>query len=98
MGPSSAVGPPPRRRRGKGRLAGGRASHGLRGFWAFVKALQKQQQLRRVELLAALAKEPPGQRIKLLPQQLDLLQRPVALPQHTGELPGEFGELGLVGS
>ena len=72
----------------------GLRGHGLRGFWAFVEALQKQPQLRRVELLAAPAKKPPGQRVELLPQQLDLLQRPVALPQHAGELPGEFGFAG----
>jgi hypothetical protein len=56
--------------------------------------VKKQQQLPWVELLAALAQEPPGQRIELLPQQLDLLQRPVALPQHTGELCGQLGFAG----
>ena len=62
--------------------------HGLRRFWAFIEALQKQQQLPRIELLTARAKEPPCQCVELLPQQLHLLQRPVALTHHTGKLPG----------
>ena len=50
--------------RGGGRdkrgLAVGRAGHGLRRFWAFIEAFQKQQQLRRVELLPRAARAPFG--------------------------------------
>lgn len=88
MGPSSAVAPPPRRRRGKGRLEGGRASHGLRGFSRRIKSLQYQEQLPGIDLFALRTEEPFDQRIDLFPQQLDLDALPLVFRRRACELFG----------
>jgi len=49
--------------------------------------LQKQEQLLGIELLAFGSKEPPHQRIDLLPQQLDFLLGARQLLASLDELP-----------
>ena len=65
--------PPGARRRWSPRALWGLRGHRLRGFSRSVESLQKQQQLRRIELLALGSKEPPGQRVDLLAQERVLL-------------------------